>query len=245
MDEAGEGDGSGGGSGYKPAEDDKKPDGPVVDENGYEVEGDKKPAEDDKKAPEEDKKPAEDDKKSEDTKTGYGDKKPAEDDKKPAEDDDDSNFEIIEPGDLLSDEISDLKKFIKENKLTKEQAKALVNSKKAEVANYKKLAEDSKVKDKEEIEETRKSWVSELKDDKDFGGEHFNTNIKKVDRVIEEFLPNLRKQLTEEGGMLPPYIMKDISNLANILFSTDKVVSGDKPKGDSDKEKEDPLSFYE
>lgn len=155
-------------------------------------------------------------------------------------------FEVKEPGDLLPVEVQELKDFVKKHKVSKEVAEALVESKKQEVKKLKELVNQRTDAAKKEIEKTRRDWHNELKNDPTFGGEKFAHNVKLADKVINEYMPNVKKMLTERKTMLPPYVMRDLVTLADHLYETEKLVHGDpivnKP---SDKEEDDPLAYYE
>lgn len=115
-------------------------------------------------------------------------------------------------------------KFALENKMTAEQVKAYVTFQ---------AAEDQKALEAHEtrIKEQRKQWKEELKSDKDFVGEkgdQFDKSVLKVNQLLEK-MPNTKKMLTEKGGMLPPYLMKDFLALAKALNPTKKFEGGEPP----------------
>lgn len=186
--------------------------------------------------PKEETPPAEDDKPVDKPSTGYGDleeeepakkedEKPAEDDK-PVEltDEQKAQKEVAEVVKDLGDNYDKDKilKFANDNKFSKEQLQAYVKLVKEEEAEIKKLQEENK-------KLQRKSWHEELKKDPEFGGEHFVKNLDRVEKVLQNNLPNTKKVLTEKGGMLPPYIMKDLLGLAKALNPTNKFVGGEPP----------------
>lgn len=158
----------------------------------------------------------------------------------------DDEFDIKDPGDLLPDEINAIKDFVKKYKVSKEVASGLVEVKKAEIAKLQASIKDHKEKSAKEMLKVRHGWYEELKADAEFGGEKFDFNVKRVDKVMQDFLPNLKKKLTDSKGMLPPYIMRDLAKLGSHLYSSENLVGGDPSKGEKEsKEKEnDPLAFY-
>lgn len=122
-----------------------------------------------------------------------------------------------------------IKAFATENKLTPEVAKKWADQVKANVAavaveraNMERQAEQQK-------SVQRKSWHDELKSDPKFGGANFQTNIVRAEKVLSEFGPDLKKQLTEGKGMLPPNVMRMLASLADKLYATDNLVPGDPP----------------
>lgn len=210
-------------SGKQKAKEDPKPEEekPLEPITGY----DKKP-----EAPKEDIKP--------------DDKKP--DDPKPSAEDEEFkelNFET-----LLPEEAKQLKEFAKKHKLSKEVAQDLIDSKKAEI----KAINDALKKQKEETPkilaqrkaERENKWYEELKADPTFGGDKFDHNIKQVTKVVQEFMPNTKKVLTDNKMMMPPYVMRDLVKLAEHLYSSDRLNQGDPPKPPETNESDDPLDFY-
>lgn len=183
------------------------------------------------------------------TVTGYDEKeedKPDEDktkeDDKP-KDDNATEFKVKDKGEMLDFEVETLEAFVKENSIAPEVAEKLVEYKRQEAKRFKESAlEQNKEAEKQETEK-KKSWVKELKDDAEFGGDKFAGNIKQVDKIIDELMPNLKKVLTESKVMLPPYVMKDLAKVAKKFYSGDKFVSGD-PKTKEKDESDNPLDFY-
>lgn len=93
-------------------------------------------------------------------------------------------------------------------------------------------------------------WYKELKDDPVFGGGKFELNVVRADKILDQYIPELKKRLTDAKGMLPPDLMRGLARIADDLYPDDKLVQGDPPpvegkdgKGGKD-EKADPLDFY-
>lgn len=255
-----EGDGSGGGgaTGYKSDEATSantetvtppEGGGDNVDDFGYDT-----PAED---KPKKGEKPAEPPKEEgiKDPATGYGDKepevpkaeeKPAEPPKEEVEPKPTDEFKVTDKGDLLDTEVSSIESFAKKHKLSKEAAEDLVALKKAEVKAAMGTLEQQKQQAKIQTQETRRGWYNELKSDPDFGGEKFNHSIHRAEKVLQEFFPGLKKQLTDHKGMLPPYVMKDLKKLGDHLYSSVAFTKGDPIVDESKNDKsDDPLAYYE
>jgi transposase len=117
-------------------------------------------------------------------------------------------------------------KFAQENKLTKEQLEAYKNFSKEE-------QKEIETAQKEFVKKQRSEWLTELKTDPEFGNEQFDKNVDRVEKVLEKYLPNMKKQLTERGSMLPPYIMRDLLALSKVLNPTTEFVSGDPVQAES------------
>ena len=179
---------------------------------------------------------------------GYEKKPEPKAEDKPAEKDAD-DYGIIDTEGLLPEEINSIRDFAKQHKVSKEIVKALVAQKQAEIKKLSDYSANQEKLQETKVKEQRQGWYNELKDDPDFGGTNFSTNIKKAEQIIEEHLPNLKKKLTESGGMLPPYVMRDLAKLSDVLHSTENLVTGDPLKlvkdDDKDsKEENDPLAYY-
>lgn len=144
-------------------------------------------------------------------------------------------------------ELKKIKEFATANKITPEQATAYAALRKQEMKD----AQDHYEKTQKEFEneklKTKAEWHKELKNDPDFGGEKFLVNVAKVDKVLEQFLPGLKKSLTERKAMLPPYLMRDLAKLGDHMFGTETLVQGG-PKGPDapvEKSGDEALDWYE
>ncbi|MFM6930412.1 MAG: hypothetical protein ACKOX6_18255, partial [Bdellovibrio sp.] len=95
-------------------------------------------------------------------------------------------------------------------------------------------------------QEIKANWHKELKNDPKFGGENFARNVHKVDKLLNEFAPEMKKNLTERKAMLPPIVMRDMLRIAEAIYSTEPLVHGDSksPSKPDSADKNDPLAFY-
>lgn len=224
--------------------------GNQLDDFGYEIpkeEGDKKPEGKEGKKPEVQK---EEPTKVENPATGYGDEPAKVEDKKeeepPAKEEEiDLGYEVKVEG-LPKDEVKGLKEFFKKNEVPEKVAQAFIEKRKSEIAQQEKAKADQEKAYEAERQKIRSDWHKELKSDPTFGGEKFGHNVLRAEKVIEEFMPNTKKRLTETKAMLPPYVMRDLVKLADQLYSTEKLVQGDPSAPDVENEKgdDDPLAFY-
>jgi hypothetical protein len=242
-----------GGGDKTPPKEEPKDDGPKLDDNGYAI-VDKEPDPDDKKPPEEEKKPpAEDEDKDKKITSGYDEEgeveevEPKKPDPDPETDPDDESQEEIELDieTLEEEDVADILEFIKTHDVSTEAAQALVDIKKKEIAAIVQYDADAATEAENAPKRIEAEWTKELKNDPDFGGAKFKESLHQSEKVINDFFPTMKKQLTERGGMLPPYIMKDLAKLANHLYSPGKLVQGDPtvpPK--AEEEDDDPLAFY-
>lgn len=218
----------------------EKPKTPV--ESGKEKQGDAKETEKPNPPPEEEKI---------DAVTGYDkpikkveDEKPPE---PPVEDKNKLEYEI-DVKELDTPLVDKIKDFAKKNNLTKEQAQAYADMTKSEQVAFKQSIADYNKKLDTDRTNTRALWQEELKKDTDFGGANFDKNVGKVNKFINEFMPETKKVLTERQSMLPPSVMRDISKLADKVYASDKFVPGSEPTGDGKvaekKEERKPWDYY-
>lgn len=234
-------------SGYQATPQTPPPVEPEVDDFGYETtppapEVDPEPPkkDDDPTPPEggegEPKKETEDDPKVEKKVSGYGNKEDEpEGDPEPPKKEDESDPEpnteelktkLKEAVDKLPEgfDKEGVQAFAEENKWTPEQTEAYVNM-------TIKQAEEAKTANEVRVKEQRSQWQEELKSDKDFGGENFDKNVDRVEKVLEKFFPSTKKVLTDKGGMLPPYVMKDLLSLdKSVINPTNKLIGGEPPE---------------
>lgn len=222
-----------------------------VDEFGYKKEDDSAAASEDSKP---DEKETTEDSKTDDKKedeveeveeevTGYENEPSDEDEKKSDEKSEEDSEKSEEEAKKLEKEISEVVKklpegynkekvveFAKENGLSKEQVEAYVEMESQAHLDYVQAQEEAKVAQ-------RKEWFNELKNDVEFSGqngENFNLNVKKVNNIVENYFPNVKKTLTERGGMLPPYIMRDFLALYKNFNPTSTFGTGEPPKPEAD-----------
>jgi hypothetical protein len=108
--------------------------------------------------------------------------------------------------------------FAKTHALTKEATQAFADQLKTQlkVIGDAQIKRETEAADKEKI--MRSQWSTELKTDKDFGGEHFDANLKRVDTLMEKYFPHTKNLLTTTKGMLPPSIMKDLHSVYEVLL---------------------------
>ena len=139
-----------------------------------------------------------------------------------------------------AEDLAKVKAFAKKHGIPQAAAQELLDERKAIVANEAAEA----LKKENAIKQTRIDWHRELKTDPKFGGEQFAHNLAQAEKVIENFMPNVKKVLTERGSMLPPYVMRDLADLAKTLYGSKSLVQGDPPVV-KDEGTDDALAFYE
>jgi len=234
-------------SGAAPDAKESQADGDQLDDFGYAITAEETQGKPDAKgdAPKAPEKPE-----PEEPVTGYGKKPleaPAEEEKKkdeppPVKDELELNTEGVP-----KEEIEKVRTFAKQHKVSKEIAQAFLELRKGEIkaqaeADAKAAADYEKAKKRQWAE-----WDKELRADQTFGGDKFEFNLNRVEKVMSEFMVNTKKRLTESKGVLPPYLMRDLAKLADRLYETEKFVQGEstKPEADDEIENNDPLEFYQ
>lgn len=178
--------------------------------------------------------------------TGYGDEPPKVEEAAPPTEPPvatDLGYELKAEG-LPKEEVDKVASIAKKHNLSQEIAQDLLNLRKSELQAAEEMA--VRVKNEQEAEriKTRVKWHKELKEDPHFGGEKFGFNVMQAEKVVQEFMPNTKKVLTERKSMLPPYVMRDLAKLASTLYATEKLQGGEvvvPPKKDS---VDEALEFY-
>lgn len=225
--------------------------GTEFDELGYEVqkpEGDKNSSGDaEQKAKPVDSKG---DSEIKDPASGYGGKapEPVEEKKDPPAPttDVELGFELKVDEIIPKEEALKIKEFAKTHKMSKEATQAYLDLRKSDLEAVQKKQAEQKVEMERQVKAQRANWYNELKNDQAFGGEKFNHNVMLAERVLQEFMPNTKKTLTERQSMLPPYVMRDLAKLGKHLYSSDQIVQGEPPVPNEEKEPvDDALAFYQ
>lgn len=152
--------------------------------------------------------------------TGY---KPAEGDKLPTEESTEpaKSEALFDESGLSKDQIIGIKNFVAANKLSKEATQEYVALAKGFKAQQEAYEKDRAAKIEQNAQKMKSDWFNELKQDKEFGGQNFDTSLKKVDVVLDRFFPNTKKDLTTKKGMLPPSIMRDLQSLHKALLGSE------------------------
>jgi len=157
----------------------------------------------------------------------------------------DLGFELKVDEKLPKNEVASVKEFAKKHGLTKEAAQEYLDLRVTEMKEQETAQAQSKVDYQKAVKAQRKAWETELKTDPEFGGEKYGHNIKQAEKVLEEFMPGTKKILTEKGTMLPPYVMRDLANIANHVYKTEGFVNGNPSVSEDESDTEmDPLDFY-
>lgn len=155
-------------------------------------------------------------------------------------------FELKVSEIIPKEDVAAIKLFVKAHSLNEKQAQAFVDLKTIEFENFTKAETEFKKAQERGKLLQRKTWWDELKNDKIFGGEKFESNMKRAGRVLEEHFPATKKELTARGTMLPPYVMRDFAALADQLYATETAVLGDPPAPPETKTEVDPaLAYYQ
>lgn len=134
-------------------------------------------------------------------------------------------------------EIKTIREIAKEQKLTKDQAQALVNA----IAAGKTQTVEAQKQIEIQKQTVYKTWETELRNDPNFGGANFDHNIHNVNRVLNENMPGLKNILTGGGKRLPPSIMRDLKGIAERLYGERTHVDGG---AGTQGAKHSPLDFY-
>ncbi len=155
-----------------------------------------------------------------------------------------NEYNLSLPQDSVLDEerVSEVKAFAKAQKLTNDDAQAILerdNAFKAAIIEGQ----------KGELEEEQKAWVEASKVDSEIGGEKYNENVELAKRVIDKVgTPAFKKALVETGLGDHPELIRFCARMGKHLKDDNFVLSGTAPTetkkstadlfyGDSDKNK--------
>ena len=244
---------------------------PELDEHGYTISDERKveiaaekaketKADSEKKQTEDSKNESE---KVKDPATGYGEEPPKVETPKPEEKKPEDKPEEKKPeekkpeeqaGDVVLDlngfsesDAKEINDFVKENKVSEKAAKAWVELRRKEVSDAVEQQANAQQKITDDNNKLKASWRKELEEDKDYGGDNFQRNVNLTERVLADYFPETKKNLTERKGMLPPHYMKELLNLANDLYDNGRLTIGTDPVNTKDAKNDgpsDPLDFY-
>lgn len=137
---------------------------------------------------------------------------------------------VIKAEGLPEPELGKVKEFAKKHSLSQEAAQGLADlalaDHKTTATNQAQAAE----RFKREVAAEKVKWYNELKADPDFGGTNFQHNVHQVEKLVAEFMPHTKNILTKNGGVLPPYVMRDFAKVAERLYSTERMPQGGPPQ---------------
>lgn len=148
--------------------------------------------------------------------------------------------------DKVKEQVGRIQKLGLEAEKEKSLIDELVADKKKEQADAVAYGQSQERERTRAIAAQKASWHKELKEDPVFGGEKFLTNASRSAKVISEYGPELKKDLTESGIMLRPDVVRMLSRIADALYPDPKMVQGEPPVPEkkADEESDDPLAFY-
>ncbi len=154
--------------------------------------------------------------------TGYVEPKPAE--TKPAAATTTEGEVKFDESGLTPEAVKEVKDFATANKLTKEATEQYAKV----IKQQSTLIEDYKANEQKQIAQARETqkadWYNKLKTDKDFGGDLFQTNLKRVDTILEKFMPETKNMLTSRKAMLPPEVMRDLHKMHQVLLGSETTI---------------------
>lgn len=140
----------------------------------------------------------------------------------------------------------EMKAFATENKVGADVVKKWADKVKANIEKAKVNATTMERQIEQQKSQQRATWHKELKEDPVFGGDKFQFHLSRAEKVLSEFMPELKKELTDAKQMLRPSVMRGLAKIADQLYSSEALVQGDPvvPTPDED-EVDDALSYYQ
>ncbi len=136
-------------------------------------------------------------------------------------------YELENTEGFSDDEVLEIKDFAAKNKLSKEAAKAFIDSKRSDAAKFQQMIEQNKQSYQAKIKAYKEAEFNKLKAEiGGEGGKEFKGNLKKVSDFLAQNLPQLKKEIDEKGVFLSASVMKDLYNLQAKLLKEDPLVNG-------------------
>lgn len=143
-------------------------------------------------------------------------------------------------------------------KIVKEQATDLglegekldkfIALKKTEQAAAVKWQQDQQAEMKRQENAKHAAWDKELREDPTFGGQNFNINRTRAEKILDEYGGEFKKELTTNKVMVRPSVMRMLARIADDVWPDRKELNGDPPGAENDKNEEkksSPLDFYQ
>lgn len=115
--------------------------------------------------------------------------------------------------------------YAKENKLTNEEAQAILNRDNANIASFVEAQ-------KEQLANTSKEWLETMKVDQEIGGETFVKNVELAKRVIDRFgTDDFKKALNETGFGNYPELVRVLVRIGKAMTDDQLVLAGSQAGG--------------
>jgi hypothetical protein len=226
------------------------------DELGYEIipkkAADQKEGEKTKEGDPKEKAASKEPEKVENPATGYGDKPPevveepppkkADEPPKPPPTDLEKKLEG-----LHSSFANQVKQQMTELDLKGEQLDKFIAFKKQEQKDLETFIQNQETENKRQEKIRNQKWDKELRDDPAFGGDKFPTNLTRTEKILDQYGPEFKKELTDAKQMLRPSVMRMLARIADDVYPDRQMVHGDPPapeQNDKDDKADNPLSFY-
>jgi len=117
----------------------------------------------------------------------------------------------------------------KELGLEGEQLDKYVSRREVMVARNVAARQEAQRQAQADVQRQRAAWRDELVKDPTFGGQNFQANVVKAQKVLDDVMPATKKILTETKTVLPPYVMRDLASLYDRLHKSSTFTHGDPP----------------
>lgn len=101
---------------------------------------------------------------------------------------------------------------------------------------------------KRQENERNRAWDKELREDPTFGGQNFDINRVRAEKVLDEYGGEFKKELTTNKVMVRPSVMRMLARIADDVWPDRREMNGDPPGAGNDKNEEkvaSPLDFYQ
>lgn len=145
-------------------------------------------------------------------------------------------LKAAEDSPVTDEDLAAIAEFAKANAISKEAAQKLVEDREKAIAAY-------QARQLEAHEALSKSWVTEIRRDKEVGGVNLGKNTVLVRRLVEQYGPEgFKDSLNQTRLGNHPLLFKFLSRLAKDVYSDDDIIDGESAA--SKKEKTLEEIFY-
>jgi len=134
-------------------------------------------------------------------------------------------LKLPENSQLSADHVEKVALYAKEQKLSNEQAQALLERENLAVSEFAN-------RQQEEFKARTEAWLGEIKADKEIGGEAFNQNVEMAKRVVTRYATEeFRKTLDDTGLGNHPELVRVFSRIGKAMSEDQLVIPGSQAGG--------------
>ena len=119
---------------------------------------------------------------------------------------------------LSNDQAMQMKNYIAMHKLSKEASDDFVNMAKKQIADQNESIAKGQIDRKQAVAEQKTKWHNEVISHPEFGGNNIRQTYSHVQQVLDQFFPEMKKEIDQTGGMIPSYFMLGLARTGKAAF---------------------------